>query len=437
MRKKRFLFLLLTFIFTSAASAVSYAASVPTLMLSSKNGSASQSLNLNGLSDECYGLQITLTTDNSNKEYEFTRSGSTGKTDVYATFKQDSSDVTLYVVSSETPLNSGNSILIGRLSAENGFTIKSASDIRVLDKDLNKISYGSANISVSSSSSSDSGGGGGSNNNGTVQKIDLPSDVENGTVEVSPSSAKSGETVTITTVPDEGYELSSIIVKDKNGKELKLTQKGINKFTFTMPSSNISIHVEFAEKDPSKPAVPNQPVFNVDDVKLPFDDVNETDWYCNAVKYVYGQNMMSGTSTTSFSPDMTTTRAMIVTILHRLEGEPDTYSSKFDDVTDGQYYTKAVAWASANNIVSGYGNGNFGPNDTITREQMASILYRYAQYKGYVSAETSENMISELSVYSDSNLISNYAVPAIHWANKNGIITGINETTLADRKSVV
>ena len=111
----------------------------------------------------------------------------------------------------------------------------------------------------------------------------------------------------------------------------------------------------------------------------PFGDVQSTDWYYDEVQYVYENGLMSGTSATTFSPDTTTTRGMIVTILHRLEGTPAVSTSgTFADVTAGRYYTDAVEWASANGIVGGYGNGRVGPNDPITREQMAAILYRYA-----------------------------------------------------------
>ena len=147
-------------------------------------------------------------------------------------------------------------------------------------------------------------------------------------------------------------------------------------------------------------------------------------------KYVYEHKMMAGTSDTIFSPDMTTTRGMIVTILHRLDGKPVAPASNFTDVEQNQYYTEAVAWASANGIVSGYGNGNFGPNDTITREQMASILYRYAQYKNY-----NTNNTNNLSNYTDVGEISPYAVTAIQWANGTGLITGVTNTTLVPKGS--
>lgn len=154
---------------------------------------------------------------------------------------------------------------------------------------------------------------------------------------------------------------------------------------------------------------------------LPFTDVNTTDWYHDAVQYVYGKGMMSGTSATAFAPNETTSRGMIVTVLHRMEGMPTASGAVFTDVSRGQWYADAVAWANANNIVGGYGNGLFGPGDAITREQMSSILYRYSQYKGYpVSAAGS------LSAFPDAAQTSSYAVDAMNWAVGSGLIAGVS-----------
>jgi len=157
-----------------------------------------------------------------------------------------------------------------------------------------------------------------------------------------------------------------------------------------------------------------------------FSDVIDTDWFYNDVKYVYENGLMNGTSDSTFEPNETTTRGMIVTLLWRLEGMPDSTDSTFIDVKEGQYYSKAVGWAAANDIVSGYGGGKFGPLDYITREQMAAILYRYADYKGYnVSAR------ANLSVYKDINEISEYATEYMEWANAKGLITGTSHETLS------
>lgn len=158
-----------------------------------------------------------------------------------------------------------------------------------------------------------------------------------------------------------------------------------------------------------------------------FEDVYVGDWYFDAVQYVYENDMMAGTSDTTFSPNQTTTRGMIVTILYRLEGEPTvTGTTAFTDVTADQYYANAVAWAVQNGIVAGSDATTFAPNNAITREQMAAILYRYAQFKGYdVSAK------ADLSTYIDAADVSAYATDAMAWASQTGLITGTSATTLS------
>lgn len=160
---------------------------------------------------------------------------------------------------------------------------------------------------------------------------------------------------------------------------------------------------------------------------LPFWDVKSADWFYNDVKYVYEKGMMAGTAADVFAPNATTTRAMIVTILYRLEGSPAvTGTSAFVDVPVGQWYTDAVNWAAANQIVKGTSATTFAPNDSITREQMAAILYRYAQYKGYDVTKK-----ADLSGYSDNGQVSAYAKDALAWANAAKLINGVTNTTLA------
>ena len=161
--------------------------------------------------------------------------------------------------------------------------------------------------------------------------------------------------------------------------------------------------------------------------KLPFSDVRIANWFYNDVKYVYEKGMMAGTAADVFAPNATTTRAMIVTILYRLEGSPAvTDTSAFVDVPAGQWYTDAVNWAAANQIVKGTSATTFAPNASITREQMAAILYRYAQYKGYDVTKK-----ADLSGYSDNSQVSAYAKDALAWANAAKLINGVTNTTLA------
>ncbi len=159
----------------------------------------------------------------------------------------------------------------------------------------------------------------------------------------------------------------------------------------------------------------------------PYADVKSADWFYNAVKYVSQKNLMQGTGAASFEPNSNMTRAMLVTVLYRLEGKPAVSgTSSFTDVKSGEWYTDAIHWASANKIVSGYGDGLFGTNDSVTREQMAVILMNYAKYKGYDVTKT-----TALKEYTDAASIDSWAVPAMTWAVAEGLIKGTAATTLS------
>ena len=254
----------------------------------------------------------------------------------------------------------------------------------------------------------------GSTSTGSYRITVKPSD--HGTVSPSRTTAGKGGTVTLTVTPDEGYRLEKLTVKDASGNELKLVDQGEGRYSFTMPDTNVTVEASFVLDDGAG---------------LPFTDVAVGDWYYDAVAYVYENGLMTGTSGTLFSPNATTTRAMIVTILYRLEGSPVANGSAgFTDVAYGTWYTAAVNWAAANEIVTGYGSGKFGPMDPITREQMAAILFRYADFKGM---DTSAR--ADLSGYTDAGDISAYAVEAMSWANAEGFITGTTATTLKPQGS--
>ena len=156
-----------------------------------------------------------------------------------------------------------------------------------------------------------------------------------------------------------------------------------------------------------------------------FTDVSKDDWFYDDVNYVAEQGIMTGMIETVFGPTVDTSRAMIVTMLYRLEGEPEAGSAPFQDVAQGKWYDKAVAWAQANGIVTGYTPTTFGPADPVTREQIATILYRYAKYKGWDVSQ-----VGDLSVFTDAGQVSDWAEDALVWANGAGIITGMNATTL-------
>lgn len=240
------------------------------------------------------------------------------------------------------------------------------------------------------------------------------SEGSNGSVRLSTDKADPGEKVVITVSPDRGYELDTLTVTDGSGKELSLKDLGGDQYSFIMPDGKVTVAATFK---PAENAAQS--------AGLPFADVPAGEWYQSAVEFVYRNGMMSGTSANAFSPNLATSRAMIVSILYRLEGSPAAGASNFPDVPAGQYYSDAVAWAAANGIVSGYSNGRFQPNDGITREQLAAILYRYAQYKGYDLSAT-----ADLSRFADAASVSSYATGSMQWAVGQGLISGTNRGAL-------
>lgn len=172
---------------------------------------------------------------------------------------------------------------------------------------------------------------------------------------------------------------------------------------------------------PVTPGTPVTPARPAAPVGLPFADVSGSDWFYNDVRYVYEKGIMDGTGADRFSPNAPLTRAMIVTILYRMAGSPAmSGASDFKDVDSNKWFAKAVAWAAANGIVNGYGSGLFGPNDPVTREQLAAILYRYAVYGGMTAVTLEENLGS----FADTAQLSAYAIQAMNWAVGQGLING-------------
>lgn len=204
---------------------------------------------------------------------------------------------------------------------------------------------------------------------------------------------------TATITPDEGYQIEKITV---NGKEVEIPADG--KLTGLKPSDKVV--VTFTE-------VPVAPIVTVEQ----FVDVAPGAWYYDAVKYAVEHGLFYGTSDTTFGPNSTMTRGMLATVLYRMESEPEADASDFLDVESGQYYSEAVAWAAANGIVAGYGNGNFGPEDALTREQLATILYRYSGSPASSGA---------LAGFADADKASGYALDALRWAVEQGILQGKN-----------
>ena len=269
----------------------------------------------------------------------------------------------------------------------------------------NKFTMPAGNVEIQAIFDRNSSGGA----SDPTYSITLPSRVTGGELKLSRRYAEKGETVTLTAIPDKGYELDTLTVTDSKGKEIELTHKGGNEYTFKMPAGRVEIEVSFREIA----------------VELHFTDVPEGAWYEDAAAYVYNHGLMAGTSATTFAPDATTSRSMIATILWRMAGSPVVnYAMDYTDVAQGQWYSEAIRWAASEGIVGGYGNGLFGTNDPITREQFAVMLYRFAQEQGYdVSIGESTNILS----YTDVADLSEYAISAMQWAVGAGIINGTGD----------
>ena len=233
---------------------------------------------------------------------------------------------------------------------------------------------------------------GGSSSGKTTYKV-TTSAVNNGGVNASPSTAEKGATITLTLSPDKGYKLDKLTVTDGSGKSVSTVKKSDTVYTFTMPASAVTVGVSYAKADET----PSKTTFN---------DVSANDWFASAVDYVTGKGMMNGTAANTFSPKANTTRGMLMTVLARHAGE---------DTTGGSvWYEKGMNWAKANGVSDGT-----NPQVNITREQLAAMLYRYAQNKKYdVSGAKS------LDGYTDAQSVSSYAVPALQWANAAGVVTG-------------
>ena len=231
---------------------------------------------------------------------------------------------------------------------------------------------------------------------------------QGGTVTADPTAAKAGTTVTLTPVPDRGYQVGSVAVTDRFGDAVAVTEQAGGTYTFTMPSGQVTVTVTFEQ------------------APLPFHDVTEGDWFYDAVRYAYENGLMDGVGDGQFAPNATTNRAMVVTILYRLAGEPAVSGDvAFTDVEPGLWYTNAVTWAAQKGIVNGISETEFSPSGDLTREQLATVLYRYAQDQGYdVSAQ------ADLSGFPDAGDIQSYATEALSWAVAEGLLQGFEDDSL-------
>lgn len=234
--------------------------------------------------------------------------------------------------------------------------------------------------------------------------------VTDGKLTVSDDWAKYGQIVYVTAVPDYGCTLSSLSVRTATGDSVHVynAQKA-DTYYFYMPDQYVSVSAVFTGKYTS----------------VPFNDVSYGDWYYNAVQFVYSRGIMDGVDYYKFAPNGTITRGMILTMLWRMAGEPfEMPVTSFTDVEIGRYYTTAVAWACRNGIADGMGETKFGPNDAITREELVTLMYRYAQYFGHSCIGTS------IEGFADAGSVSSYAYNAMCWAYKAGVVTGTTGSRL-------
>ena len=261
------------------------------------------------------------------------------------------------------------------------------------------------------------GGGGGSVSTYaiTVEKS------EHGKVTSNRTNASNGSTVTLTVTPDSGYVLDALTVTDSRGNEIKLTAQSGGKYTFTMPSRAVTVKASFVPlpDDTQKPCDGG-----ADCPSRSFTDLGSVGtWYHEAVDYVLRNDLMGGYGNGQFGPNNNLTRAQFAQILFNKEGRPVVnYLLQYGDVAEGAWYTEAIRWATSRGIVGGYGNGMFGPNDNITREQLAVMLWRYAGSPAATDKELH---------FTDADKASGYALEALRWAVENGVMIGKGNGQLA------
>ena len=277
----------------------------------------------------------------------------------------------------------------------------------------------------------DQDGGSGGGATGQTNTVNLPVSTENGNITSNVSQAKKGEKVTLTPTPNEGYETDQVSVKDKDGKEISLKDNGDGTYSFTMPASEVTVEVTFKQKSAEPVPVDDH------DKNCPskaFRDLDLSQWYHEAIDYVLINNYFNGVGEGMFEQDSTMTRAMFVTVLGRVAGaDTSKYTATtYSDVPAGQWYTPFVGWASENGIVLGYDDKTFGPDDQVTREQMAAILYRYAKYAGK-DVNTVDS--TTFQTFTDADQVSDYAKEPMIWATAKGLINGMGNNTLAPQNT--
>lgn len=299
-------------------------------------------------------------------------------------------------------------------SDEEGFKVE-GSYITIYAQKFSTYAIGYTEASGNNNNNNHTSGGGGGGSTPTYS----PSIVqpEHGTVTATPKNPQKGNKVTIAITPENGYTVDTVTVTDINGKIVEVTPNDDGTYTFVQPSSKVTITVTFRQMTDTSdcPRDESCPM-------AAFTDADRSAWHHDGIHYCVEQGLMVGSSETTFSPNSATTRGMIVTILWRLEGSPLVSASlDYDDVKPEDWYGEAVRWADDAGVVTGYGNGKFGPNDPITREQMAAMLWRYAG---------SPKVDGSLSSFVDGAQTSSWAQPAMIWAVEQGLIAGVGNDRL-------
>lgn len=263
-------------------------------------------------------------------------------------------------------------------------------------------------------SGGESSGGNGGNDSHAPTQYSIINNSEsaqkaNGKMKLSSQEARTGDTVFITIEPDPGYENNIPTVLDQNGNPIAVTENSDGTYSFQMPAGEVGINTNYTKIDY-------------------FDDVDQNDWYDEAAWFCAAHGLMNGTGERRFDGDVDTTRAMLVVVLYRLSQSDDLAENIFADVEEGKWYTEAITWAANNNIVSGYGNGNFGPEDILTREQMVAILHKYSKFMGYDISKK-----DDLGAYHDADNISDWAIAEMQWAVGNGLIKGVGNNLVSSQ----
>lgn len=387
-------------------------------LVTSSQEAASQEVGFSGVSSNCQSFQATFNLSDSSTTYDFAvDSVLDALSGIYTAYKQEGSAVTVYVTTKSGVLTGDGSLTLGTISANDGtnFTVEKASGVKVVGSDNSETTYTQVDQGGSSGGSSSGGSSSGGSSSGgsttTTRTITIQSSF-GGKVTASASQAAQGKVITLTALPNSGYVLKSLTVTTASGTSVPVANQSSGKYTFTMPAAAVTVKAVFAAQET--------------DPDFPFADVAKGSWYYEGVRYAYENGLMSGTGEGTFSPDLPTSRGMLVTILYRLAGSPAAGSASFTDVAKGQWYADGVAWASANGVVSGYPDGSFRPNDTITREQMAAILYQYARIQGKL-----DDSRADLSIFSDLDSLSAYAKEPMSWAVAQGLFSGVSADTLA------